>query len=252
MSSRRLSATKNRRYWDGIADEYQSLHGRRLTAARPAWGVWRIPESRLEVLGDPRGRDLLELGCGAAQWSIALARAGGRPVGLDNSGHQLEHARRLVRRARVRVPLVHASAEDVPLADATFDVVFCDHGAMSFADPRRTVPECARLLRPGGLLAFCHESPFSRVCTSEGRGRQVASLQRDYFGTGRHDSGVHVEYHPGYGEWIGMFRESGLSIEALIELRPAPNAATSYDGWSREWARRWPAENLWKVRKEAP
>ena len=148
MSRSAPSAPKNRRYWDRIADEYQALHGRRLSAARPAWGVWRIPESRLQVLGNPRNRDFLELGCGAAQWSIALARAGGRPVGLDNSGHPLEHARRLIRRAGVRIPLVHASAEVVPFSDATFDVVFCDHGAMSFADPRRTVPECGRLLRP--------------------------------------------------------------------------------------------------------
>lgn len=244
------SVRKNRKYWDAIADEYQALHGRRLSPARPAWGVWRIPEGRLQVLGDPGGRDLLELGCGAAQWSIALARSGGRPVGLDSSEQQLDHARRLVRRAGVRVPLVHASAEDVPLADAAFDVVFCDHGAMSFADPRRTVPECARLLRPGGLLAFCHESPFSHVCTSDGRGTHVRALRRDYFGDGRFDSEVHVEYHPGYGEWIGLFRASGLAVEALIELRPAANATTSYRGWSREWARRWPAENLWKVRKE--
>jgi hypothetical protein len=78
----------------------------------------------------------------------------------------------------------------------------------------------------------------------------VRALRRDYFGKARLDSGAHVEYHPGYGEWIALFRGSGLTVEALIELRPAANATTSYDGWSREWARRWPAENLWKVRKE--
>ena len=43
----------------------------------------------------------------------------------------------------VHVPLVQASAEAVPLADASFDIVFCDHGAMNFADPYRTVPEVA-------------------------------------------------------------------------------------------------------------
>ena len=39
---------------------------------------------------------------------------------------------------------------EVPLPDETFDVVFCDHGALTFADPYKVVPECARLLRPMG------------------------------------------------------------------------------------------------------
>jgi len=36
----------------------------------------------------------------------------------------------------------------------SFDIVFCDHGAMTFADRHRTVPQAARVLRPGGLFAF--------------------------------------------------------------------------------------------------
>ena len=49
------------------------------------WGLWQIPESELGILGDVAGKDVLELGCGAAQWSILLARQGARVVGLDNS-----------------------------------------------------------------------------------------------------------------------------------------------------------------------
>jgi SAM-dependent methyltransferase len=250
MTRSRSPAAKNRRYWDHAADDYQITHRRRLSVARPAWGVWRIPERRLRVLGDVNGRSILELGCGAAQWSIALAQRGARPVGLDNSGRQLEHARRLMDRAGMEFPLVHASAEAVPLADATFDIVFCDHGALSFADPRRVIPECSRLLRPAGLLAFTNESPLSHVCSSAGGGPHVSRLQRDYFGMGRWETQGIVEYHLGYGDWIRLFRKHGLAVEDLIELRPGPRATTSYEGWRREWARRWPAENLWKARKE--
>ena len=55
--------------------------------------MWQLPESELRVLGDVAGKDVLELGCGAAQWSILLAGQGARVVGLDNSERQLEHAR---------------------------------------------------------------------------------------------------------------------------------------------------------------
>jgi SAM-dependent methyltransferase len=157
-------AQRNRAAWNADADHYQARHGRQLAGGGKAWGTWGLPESELQVLGEVAGRDVLELGCGAAQGSIDLARAGARPVGLDLSEGQLGHARRLILETGMAVPLVQASAEAVPLADGSFDIVFCDHGAMNFADPYRTVPEAARRLRPGGLFAFCHLSPIVDLC----------------------------------------------------------------------------------------
>ncbi|HEV3085991.1 MAG TPA: class I SAM-dependent methyltransferase [Candidatus Elarobacter sp.] len=133
------------------------------------------------MLGDVRGKDVLELGCGGAQWSIALTRLGARCVGLDNSSRQLEHARRAMAEAGVEFPLVHASAEAVPLPDASFDVVFCDYGAMTFCDPERTVPEAARLLRPGGLLAFSAETPLHFIAWDETANSVSERLIANYF-----------------------------------------------------------------------
>ena len=243
-------AARNRAYWDRTSDDYQARHGKFIFRAEPRWGVWQIPERELAVLGDVEGKDVLELGCGAAQWSILLGQQGARPVGLDNSERQLEHARRLQAEAGLDFPLVHASAEEVPLPDASFDVVFCDHGAMSFADPYRTVPEAARLLRPGGLLAFCIASPLGWTCWDETTDKNEPRLVQDYFGLCRDErpEGT-VEFNLPYGEWIRLFRSSGLTVEDLIEPRPAEDATTTYE-WSLEWARRWPAECIWKARKQ--
>ena len=99
---------RNRAFWDADADDYQSAHGDVLARHPKAWGVWRIPEDELGVLGDAAGLDVLEYGCGAAQWSIALADDGARAVGLDQSTGQLRHAAAANqthgdrRRARVR------------------------------------------------------------------------------------------------------------------------------------------------------
>jgi ubiquinone/menaquinone biosynthesis C-methylase UbiE len=49
------------------------------------------------------------------------------------------NAKRNMRNACVDFPLVHAGAEAAPLADASFDIIFCDHGAMTFCDPFRAV-----------------------------------------------------------------------------------------------------------------
>ena len=74
---------RNRAAWNADADDYQARHGQQLAGDGKSWGNWTLPESELHVLGEVAGRDLLELGCGAAQGSIDMARAGARPVGLD-------------------------------------------------------------------------------------------------------------------------------------------------------------------------
>lgn len=240
---------KNRRYWEAEAESYQREHASQLGGHRPVWGVWAIPEARLGVLGDVRGKLVLELGCGGGQWSRWLADMGARPVGLDVSVNQLRYAADLMDRAGVHVPLVSADAERTPFADGAFDAVMCDHGAMTFTDPHRTVPEVARVLRPGGLFAFCHASPIHFVCWDDERERVTDRLSQDYFGMRKWDEET-VDFQLPYGEWIRLFRANGLEVEDLVEPRPPASATTTY-GWfaSLGWARRFPAECIWKLRK---
>src|SRR5262245_56640691 len=148
-------AATNRAYWEGISNDYERRHAASLEGRHAmSWGLWRIPESALNIFGEVAGKDILEYGCGAARWSIALIQAGARPVGIALSPTQLGHARRLMAESGVDFPLIEASAEAVPLPGASFDIVFCDYGATLFCDPYLFVPEVARLLRPGGLFAF--------------------------------------------------------------------------------------------------
>lgn len=244
-------AARNRASWDAYSDEYQARHAEALDKAGGlAWGASEVPESSLHVLGDVVGKDILELGCGAAQWSIGLARAGARPVGLDLSTRQLEHARRLMTEAGVDFPLVNASAEAVPLADRTFDMVFCDHGAMTYADPYLAVPEVSRLLRPGGLFAFSHHSPIETICWPLDAAKVGDRLVLDYFGMHRIDDGEDVFYQLPYGEWIRLFRANGFDVEDLIEPRPLPGFTSTFlDADQLAWARRWPSETIWRLRR---
>jgi SAM-dependent methyltransferase len=246
-------AATNRESWNADCDIYQADHGPQLAArGGPGWGVWQVPESDLGVLGEVNGIDILELGCGAAQWSIALARRGARPVGLDLSEEQLAYAGRLMSEAGVDFPLIHASAEAVPLPDQSFDVVFCDYGAMTFADPYATVPEVARLLRPRGLFAFCGSTPILEMCYPDDSDHPGDRLLRDYFGMWALPYEGYVDFMLPYGAWIRLFRAHGFSIEDLIELRPGPDALSTYrDDADREWYRRWPGEQIWKLRREA-
>jgi SAM-dependent methyltransferase len=212
-----------------------------------------VPEAELRILDDVRGRDVLEYGCGAAQWAIHLARRGARVVALDQSRRQLHHARRNRARADVDLALVCASAVAVPLRDETFDLVFCDHGAMSFCDPHATVPEVARLLRPGGLLAFSISTLLRNVCFPKGDVEAPVSrrLHRPFFRDPGFDWGDGtIDFQMLTGAWIRLFRAHGLVVEDLVELRAPKHGTTTYaDYVDHRWARRWPAEEIWKARK---
>jgi ubiquinone/menaquinone biosynthesis C-methylase UbiE len=240
----------NRERWDQMSDWYQETHGVAISGMPDAWGAWRIPEADLRLLPDIEGKDALELGCGGGQWSVWLARHGARVVGLDLSGRQLEHARRNLVAAGTRAELVQASAESLPFGDAAFDLVLSDHGAMSWADPDRTVPEVARVLRPGGVLVFCVTSPLFIVCYDDQADAPGDRLRREYFGLHREPEGEGaVTFALPYGEWVRRFRAHGLAIDALVEPQPPPGAVSSFYPGAADWARRWPAEVIWKVRR---
>lgn len=255
-SSRRLSrhAAKNRRDWDRTADQYERMHGTGLAAhGGMSWGTFHVPEEKLRLLGEVRGKDVLELGCGAARWSIALARSGARVVGIDVSPRRLDQARALAREEGVDLTLVESSAESIPLPDTSFDIVFCDFGAMSFADPFRAVPEVARLLRPGGRLTFSTWSPI-RMAFFDGRSERLVSRpRRSYFRMHKVDWGQTVEFQLPYGEWVRLFRDNGLELERLVELPSPPHLRSTYiSRREARWGRSLPLESIWTARKRSP
>jgi SAM-dependent methyltransferase len=237
----------NRAFWDADADAYQREHGAALDAAPMAWGAYRIPEADLGVLGDVRDATMLELGCGAAQWSVALAGVGSRVVALDVSHAQLGYARD----TDPKLPLALASGEQLPFRAGSFDVVFCDHGALSFCDPDVILAECGRVLRAGGLLAFCCTHPLLYLTWDAQSARQTRRLQIRYDRLGRMNVGDGtIDWVLTASEWIPLLRTHGFAIEDCIELCAPDDATTTYREYApTKWARKWPAEWIWKARR---
>jgi SAM-dependent methyltransferase len=228
--------------------------------ARAAWskeelsyGVFGVPESSVKVLGDVSGLDVLDLGCGTAYVSAWLMRQGARPVGVDPTPAQLQTAREMQKEFGLEFPLVEAVGESVPLPDASFDLVISEYGASIWADPERWIPEAARLLRPGGRLVFLRNSTISMLCMAlDGETEVLQRPQRELRKITWSDTGE-TNFHAPPGELIDILGAAGLAVERLVELYAPDDAATHeyYKYVSAEWARNWPAEEIWVARKQA-
>jgi SAM-dependent methyltransferase len=152
--------------------------------------------------------------------------------------------------------LIEANAEEVPLPDGSFDLALSEYGASIWCDPYRWIPEAARLLRPGGELVFLRNSTLCVLCAPDDPDGKVGDrLLRPQFGMHRmewsgEDEGI--DFQLPHGEWIRLLRDSGFEIEGLWELQAPESSVTHgyYDFVSAEWARKWPAEEIWKARKQ--
>jgi SAM-dependent methyltransferase len=243
----------NRAAWDRMATDYAAWAPQSWAATEPTWGVWSVPEAQLGILPPGLdGTDSLELGCGTGYVSAWLARRGVRPVGLDNSAAQLATAAALQDRFGLRFPLIHASAEQVPFGDATFDLVISEYGASIWCDPYIWIPEAARVLRPGGQLIFLVNGVQAVLTFPEEEDLPATeTLQRPYFGMHRFQwlGSDGVEFHLGHGDMIRLLRRHGFEVCDLIEIQPPPGSTTKHTIASLEWARQWPCEEVWKARK---
>lgn len=243
---------RNRKYWEVLSREYEEPGRRAWQAAEPTWGIWNIPESELKILPDVTGKDVIELGCGTAYVSAWLTRRGARVVGIDNSPAQLANARRFQEEFGVQFPLIQAAAEAVPLPDAAFDLAISEYGASIWSDPYRWIPEAARLLRPGGQLIFLVNGTILMLCLPDEEDQPAGEcLVRPYFSMHKFEwpDGTSIEFYLGYGDWIRLLRRHNFEVEDLIEVKAPEGAWTRHPHVTLEWARRWPAEEIWKARK---
>jgi SAM-dependent methyltransferase len=252
------SIERNRAAWSTWAAEFVESGERAWAQEEITWGIWRVPERELRVLPDVAGKDVVELGCGTAYVSAWLARRGARPVGVDPTPAQLATARALQERFALEFPLIEAPAERVPLPEWSFDLAVSEYGASIWADPYEWVPEAARLLRPGGELVFLVNGTIAVLCFQETEIPPTNELRRPYFGLHRLEwpedpADDSVGYYLGYGAWIRLLRENGFDVVDLIEVQaPAGAVAHRFETLpDRDWARRWPSEEIWRARKRA-
>jgi SAM-dependent methyltransferase len=246
-------ALHNRELWTRTNAEYTDPSARDAWSQEEiTWGLTHVRERDLGVLPDLAGKDVVELGCGTAYFGAWLKRAGAaRVVGVDVTPAQLETARRMDAEFGLGLELVLANAEQTGLPAASFDLAISEYGASIWCDPYRWIPEAARLLRPGGQLVFMRNSTLRVLCMTQ-EGADSETLQRPQRGLHRIDWDDHneTEFQLGHGDWVRVLRDNGFEILDLVELFATDETPEPpYYTFSREWAERWPVEEIWSARK---
>jgi SAM-dependent methyltransferase len=238
----------NAAFWDAYAPSYQHDHAAELGVASFVWGPEGATEEGLGLLGDVRGKRVLDVGCGAAQTTRWLAARGAYPVGFDLSGEQL-------RLAGTTRPLVRADAEALPFRDGVFDLACSAYGALPFvADSARVMREVARVLRPGGRWVFSVTHPV-RWCFPDDAGPAGLTVSTSYFDrtpyVEQDESGTatYVEHHRTFGDRVREVVAAGLVVDDVVEPEWPDRHETTYAQWGPLRGRLIPGTAIWVTRR---
>ena len=248
----------NKGVWDEDAPNWVGI-AERLWVADPQWGSWGQPEAGLGLLPtDMAGMEAVELGCGTGYVAGWMARRGARVTAIDVSPRQLDTARRLAREHGADIRFIEGNAEATGLPDAAFDFAISEYGAAIWCPPGVWLREAWRLLRPGGRLVFLGNHPLSLICAPLSGAPCDRALHRPYRGMWGADwTGVEIEpsgicFNLTFSGWMDLFTEIGFVTERYQEIY-APDWAQDIRGAvPADWARDYPVEQVWHLRKPGP
>nr|MDT0659542.1 class I SAM-dependent methyltransferase [Micromonospora sp. DSM 115978] len=247
----------NRRWWDADADAYQAEHGEFLGEVDWVWCPEKLREADARLLGEVRGRRVLELGCGAAAGARWLATEGARPVALDLSAGMLRHASHAGTRSGVRVPLVQADALALPFADQVFDVVATAFGALPFVtDSAAVLREVHRVLRPGGSWVFSITHPMRWIFLDDPGERGLTAVhsyfdRRPYVEQDGDGVPTYVEQHRTLGDRIREIVGAGFVLRDVVEPEWPAGHEQLWGQWSPLRGRLFPGTAIFVCVKPA-
>ncbi len=186
-------------------------------------------ESELKLLGNVKGKTILEIGCGGGQNSIVLAKWGAKPVGVDLSEEQIKHARKLAKKERVSISFHVGNMEDLSaFKDQTYDIVLSSF-ALDYVDNLpKTFQETHRVLKKSGLFVFAVVHPIAQ------RGRVVRYGKRrmwaitNYYDRRKRPWKWHTEKqtanfntgHRTLQDYFDLLVKTGFQVERILEPEP--------------------------------
>jgi ubiquinone/menaquinone biosynthesis C-methylase UbiE len=210
------------------------------------YGAEGPTEDELRLLGDVRGKRVLDLGCGVGQAAIALARQGASVIAVDASARMLDRAKTLAERHEARVEWHEGDLADLAFLRAdSIDLAFSAFAVGEVEGLGRLLRQVNRVLRNRAPFVFSHEHPMALCVGREPPETPTTPIHTvvvtSYFG----DEPVMVErdgepvllYHRSIGEVFTELNRASFRVEVIVEPRPDSEALV-------------PNTIVWRARKE--
>jgi SAM-dependent methyltransferase len=235
--------------WDQYAAAYQAEV--RLPTDVVHYGPDIPTEADLRLLGDVKGKRVVELGCGGGQASIALARQGAIPTGVDFSSAQIEFARHLADTEGVKAEFRVGDLADLAfLRSDSVDIVVSSDAFGYIEDLSRVFRQVHRVLKVGAPLVFSLPHPARHMIDEDAE--QPLLVRHSYFdrspATRLRSGAMLTEYRHGFGDLAMGLVRSSYRIEAIVEPEPVTGGLRSAQ-W-RDAFRYVPRMIIFKARKE--
>ncbi|MFA7369978.1 MAG: class I SAM-dependent methyltransferase [Kiritimatiellales bacterium] len=224
------------RYWDDLAEIYQ--RETRISTDDFHYGPLLPGDSQFNLLparlrqssGAARTADeirCLEIGCGAGQNSIFLAKQGAQCIATDISEEQLAYGRKLAAAEKVKVDFRRVSMD--AMGDlGKFDLIHSTYALPFSADPQKAVADAAAMLKPGGTLLLTTGHPlYAGEWLDIGDGEEGLFLA-DYFRPepdvrmSLDDKTMSAAHYWPISTIAGWIHSAGLVINRLLEPAPMP------------------------------
>jgi ubiquinone/menaquinone biosynthesis C-methylase UbiE len=205
--------------YDEIADWYSARK-------RGSYEFKILLPAILNLLGDLRGKSLIDIGCGPGVYSLEFAKRGAIVLGLDISQKMLDKARNSAKMTNTKLTLQKTDAHFLPFMDESFDIAVLILTILN----AKMVQEAARVLKPDGLLLFSDTHP---IIESKGKwesdGMGAGRIIEDYFSQDKRE--WRIEHVPGktvslkyytrtIEQCVNMIADAGLKILRIAEPKP--------------------------------
>ena len=195
-------------------------------------------EDELHLLGNLRGKKVLEIGCGGAQCGIAMAKKGAKVTGIDISNEQLKFANELAQKNKVNVKFYQGDVRKLPqIKSNSQDTVFSAWALFYVDNIKSCFKEVHRVLKKKGIFVLALPHPAYFIINPKN-----LKFTQSYFKTGKYQS-IHkseegkkmkfVCYNRTLSEIANQLIEAGFIIKQIIE----PDSRKHYpkDPWYGIW-----------------
>lgn len=234
------------------------LHARQLMGKFTSEGspsrIVLLNPTLFDLLGDVKGKILLDAGCGEGYLSRMLTRQGAIVTGVDFSTTMLDMAKSRTP-PELSICYYHGNCEALLFLESVhFDIVVSNMVIQDLPDYRAAMAEAYRLLKPGGVYIFsilhpCFVTPTSEWIQNDLGQKQYRKVDQ-YFAEGRYEQHMCSQlfwYHRTLTSYMTTLLQTGFILEALVEPYPSAEKLQQYSEF--EDTLRVPVFLVFKARK---